>query len=405
MAVVAVIGIARSDWLREKFRQRIIAEAEQATGGRVEIGAFKLDWSTLTAEMDNLTIHGTEPAGQVPFLAVKRVVVGFRIISLMERNFDVARLEAENPQAHLIIQPDGSTNIPEPPPPHHDIPKSIMDLRIGRFEMANGVVVTERPGSKTLSPWNARGENLAARASYDRAGPRYDGDISIAPLNLDWDGLGRVTAEVTAKASMERNRVTVSNAAIKTGGSEIDLSDVLVESFTKPVTTAQYKATDFTGGSRQSLQAGRLPAHGKVNATGTIRFVSLKDYSVSGAVQGAGIGYGKVRDVRVAARISATPDKVLVNGLRIAALGGEMVANGEVRKLEDVHLAGQLQHFDADALASLADVTALPCDGDVSGPFDVAGKLKRIGLPPGGRERDADGFAGWSARRAICTAK
>src|SRR5580658_8444986 len=90
MAVVAVIGIGRSDWLREKFRQRIIAEAEQVTGGRIEIGRFNLDWSTLTAEVDNLVIHGKEAAGQVPFLTVKRLVVGFRIISLMEKNFDVA---------------------------------------------------------------------------------------------------------------------------------------------------------------------------------------------------------------------------------------------------------------------------------------------------------------------------
>src|SRR5580658_436650 len=117
IAVVTGIKVAQSDWLREKFRERIVAEAERATGGRVEIGAFKLDWRTLTAELDNLTIHGTEPAGDAPLLAVKRVVIGFRIISLMERNFDVARVAAEGPRAHLIIQQDGSTNIPQPKTP------------------------------------------------------------------------------------------------------------------------------------------------------------------------------------------------------------------------------------------------------------------------------------------------
>ena len=53
IAVIAGDRDRRSDWLREKFRERIVAEAEKATGGRVEIGAFKLDWSTLTAELDN----------------------------------------------------------------------------------------------------------------------------------------------------------------------------------------------------------------------------------------------------------------------------------------------------------------------------------------------------------------
>ncbi len=67
IAVVAVVWIGNSDWLREKFRQRIVAEAMAATGGRVEIGAFKLDWRTLTAELDNVVLHGKEPPGTASF--------------------------------------------------------------------------------------------------------------------------------------------------------------------------------------------------------------------------------------------------------------------------------------------------------------------------------------------------
>src|ERR1700685_3584303 len=143
IAAITAITIAQSDWLREKFRERIVAEAEGATGGRIEIGAFKLDWRTLTAELDNLTIHGTEPAGDAPLLAIKRVVIGFRIISLMERDFDVARVAAEGPRAHLIIQPDGSTNIPQPktPPTSKTGPETILDLKVGKFDLTDAVVV------------------------------------------------------------------------------------------------------------------------------------------------------------------------------------------------------------------------------------------------------------------------
>jgi translocation and assembly module TamB len=251
IAIVSVIVIGNSDWLREKFRQRIIAEAEDATGGRLEIGAFKLDWRTLTAEIDDAVLHGKEPPGTAPFLAIKRVVIGFRILSLMEKTFDVARLEAESPQLHLIIQADGSTNVPEPKTPPHEIPKLIMDLRIGRFNLANGLAVAERPGSRGVSKFNFRGENLAAKASYNRKGKRYDGDVSIAAVNLALQGLGEITAQVSARASMELNRVTVSSLALKSGASEIDLSDVAVDNFNAPVTTA-----NCTSGRRQNLQAG-----------------------------------------------------------------------------------------------------------------------------------------------------
>src|SRR6266516_1960264 len=94
-AGVTGLFVARSAWLREKVRQRIVLEASNATGGRVEIGAFRFDWRTLTAELDNLVVHGTEPSGEAPLLAIDRVLVGLRIVSLMERDFDVARVEVE----------------------------------------------------------------------------------------------------------------------------------------------------------------------------------------------------------------------------------------------------------------------------------------------------------------------
>ncbi len=166
----------------------------------MELGAFRLDWRTLTAELDNVVLHGKEPPGVVPFLTIKRLVIGFRILSLMEKTFDVARLEAENPQAHVIVQADGSTNVPEPPPPHHDIPKLIMDLRIGRFNLTDGVVVAEQVGSKSVAAFNARGENLASKASYNRPRKRYDGDVSIAALSLGLGGLGKITRRVDGQS-------------------------------------------------------------------------------------------------------------------------------------------------------------------------------------------------------------
>jgi translocation and assembly module TamB len=375
IAVVAVIAIGNSDWLREKFRQRIIAEATAATGGRMELGAFKLDWRTLTAELDNVVLHGKEPPGATPFLTIKRLVIGFRILSLAEKTFDVARLEAENPQAHLILQADGSTNLPEPPPPHHDIPKMILDLRIGKFNLTDGVVLTEQAGSKTVTAWNAQGEKLASQASYNRPNKRYDGEVSIAALNLAWDGFGKVTGQFTARASMEVNRVTVSSAALKTGDSELDVSDVVVSSFTAPVMTGQYKARISLRDADRIFKLVDFQHTGTVTATGAIRYVSPKDYSVSGAVRGVGIGYGKIPDIRVSGNITATPDKLLLSGLRLAALGGEIAASGTVRKFEDVHLTGEFQHFDAAALAGVAGMAPLPWDGVVSGPFDLAGKL------------------------------
>src|SRR5580692_6391189 len=111
IAVATGVVLVQSGWLLEKIRARVVAEAEKATGGKVEIGALRLDWKTLTAELDNLVIHGTEPANTAPLLAVKRVVIGFKVLSFVEREFNVARVEAQDPAAHVILEADGSTNL------------------------------------------------------------------------------------------------------------------------------------------------------------------------------------------------------------------------------------------------------------------------------------------------------
>src|SRR3954467_14327455 len=119
LCIVVVTGliVAQSDWLREKIRLAVVEQAEKATGGRVELRKFQLDWTGLTADVDGLVIHGTEPSGQAPFLAVDHATIGFRIISLLTRDVRLERINVTHPQAHIIIDANGGTNLPRPKVP------------------------------------------------------------------------------------------------------------------------------------------------------------------------------------------------------------------------------------------------------------------------------------------------
>ncbi len=382
IAVVAGVVMVRSGWLLEKIRERVVEEAAKATGGRVEIGALRLDWKTLTAEVDNLTIHGTEPADTPPLLYVKRVLIGFKVLSFIERQFNVARVEADGPVAHVIIEADGSTNLPHPKIPNDKTgPEVILALEIGKFDLGNGMVTVDRAGGKkTATPWNARGQNLTAQVTYNRRGPRYDGGISLAALDFVWNGGVHITAQVTAAASMEKNRLIVSSASVKSAQSEIDLSNVLVSGFTAPLTTGQYQARVSLAEADKIFKLVNFQHTGIMTAAGTFHVVSTTDYLVTGAVKGTGIGYGNVHDMQVSGNISATRDKVLLSGFRVSALGGEMRADGEVKKLADFDLAGQVENLDAQLLAGVGGIARLPWDGVVSGPFDATGKLQEFDL-------------------------
>jgi translocation and assembly module TamB len=390
-AVITGVVLVRNGWVEEKIREKIVDAAETATGGKIEIGALRVDWKTWTATVDRLVIHGTEPVGAEPLLAVRRVVVGLKIISFIDRNINVRSVVVDDPRASLIVLPDGTTNVPQPKTTRTGKPvvETILGLKIGKFDLLNGVVAVDRySGGKTVTPWNARGENLTAHVTYNggstQQAPRYDGAISIAPLDLVWKGTGKsqvhVSPRITLTASMEQNRVTVSTATVKLPQSEVELTNMVVDGFTKPVTTAHYSAHVALAEAEQAFHLVNFRHTGTINVTGDLRYVSATDYHATGEVKGSGIGYGKIPDMRVSAKVSADPDSLLIGALAIDAMGGQMRGGAEIRKLEDIHVAGRLDHFDARSLASLGGVAKLPYDGIVSGPFDLTGKLEDSNL-------------------------
>jgi hypothetical protein len=78
---LSFVMVVRSGWFQERVRERIIAEIENATGGRVEIGEFRFDWEHLTATVAPLVLHGAEGAGEPPLASIRSISVTLRIIS------------------------------------------------------------------------------------------------------------------------------------------------------------------------------------------------------------------------------------------------------------------------------------------------------------------------------------
>ena len=132
--LTALVGlyVAQSDWFREQVRKRIVSELESATGGRAEIGKFQLDWKTLVAEMDDVVLHGTEPATGPPLLRIKSLVIGLKIVSLDQAGFRYSfpsRGRAQDLSADLCrwfdqrAEPEGSAYIIRQKS-HRDDPRS-----------------------------------------------------------------------------------------------------------------------------------------------------------------------------------------------------------------------------------------------------------------------------------------
>ncbi|MGI8991189.1 MAG: translocation/assembly module TamB domain-containing protein [Bryobacteraceae bacterium] len=379
IAGIAGVAIARSDWLRRELRAKIVHQLETSTGGKVDIGAFRLDWTTLTAEIDDLAIHGLESAAEPPLARVAKVRVAVQIASFLNPigGFSIASLELDRPEAHLIVYQDGRTNMPEPKVAKKS---QVINLKIGRFHARNGTFEVKSPGNPPkITPWDARGENLQSLFTYQAAGHQYHGVVGIHPLQLRWGASGPLPLDVKAIVAIGKNRAQVTNATLATKQSQMTFSGT-VDNFSSP-----RAALDFTGkfsieelGRILALQSGQS---GTVDLTGAARYSGAMDYSVTGKLHAADVSYRDkdihLEHVRVDSSIDATPKKVALTNLKIGAPGGDITGKAEILGGKTFKAEGNLARFDVRRLGALASAQRLPYDGSVSGPFQVSGELAK----------------------------
>ena len=102
-AGVAGLFTLRSEWFRDKVRERIVAEAERASGGIVKLESFDFNWRALRVELRGFLLRGSEPASAQPLFRAGSIVVGLRIVSMLKRDVDLASLVIERPEVNILI--------------------------------------------------------------------------------------------------------------------------------------------------------------------------------------------------------------------------------------------------------------------------------------------------------------
>jgi translocation and assembly module TamB len=143
LTAVAAYFIASSAAFENLVRKRIIAQIENATGGRAEIGSFHWRLLHLEAEADGVVIHGTEDPGEVPYAEIDRLRVQVSIFGFLTPHAFLRDLEIVRPELHLIVYRDGSTNQPRPRRPEKPgkaAVDTLFDFRASQITVEHGTL-------------------------------------------------------------------------------------------------------------------------------------------------------------------------------------------------------------------------------------------------------------------------
>jgi translocation and assembly module TamB len=411
-AVLTTLYVVRSQWFFERVRQLIVSNVETATGGRVEVGFFRFNWTRLRAEIGKFTLHGLEPAEKPPLFHAAQIAVGVKVVSVLRGKVDIRYLEVQEPHLYLIVGRDGKTNVPEPKIKHPERPalETILDLAIGRFDLTKGLFEVESHGA---TPFEGHGRNLNAQFQYDASGPRYRGNVAMAPLEVKWANEPMLPFGVNVSADIERNRIGITRARITHGESRVDFSGA-VEDLASPHGRFPFNARlSVPDGARilhlAELKRGTVDVGGtvvwggssEVSVTGNVRAsnvdfqdstVTLRDCRLEGALKadarGADLTGARITGTYVTRRTRVPAEGRIVavslrgrdldlRGVTLTGVGGTFQGNAHLRNLKAYTVEGTIAGFEARRVLALYSTQSLPWDAQASGTIGLTGTLGR----------------------------
>jgi translocation and assembly module TamB len=140
-APIALYIWASSQTAQEWAHRRMIAALEQATGGRAEIATFHWNLLDLEADAGGVVIHGHEAPGEAPYVLADHVAARISVIGLFSPHIQLRDLEIAHPAFHIVVYPDGSSNVPQPRTPGAPASQQIQtlfNLQAGHVSVVQG---------------------------------------------------------------------------------------------------------------------------------------------------------------------------------------------------------------------------------------------------------------------------
>jgi translocation and assembly module TamB len=224
--VFAIVWYANTATFQNRVRSAVISELEKSTGGHVQLQAFRWRLLHLEFEADNLTIHGLEAKGEIPYAHIDRLFVRLKIIAFFRTQLGLNYLEADHPVFHLIVYPDGSTNQPRPKHPvssNKPVSDTVFDLAVNRTELHDGVAIL----NQQAIPFNVAANDLGATVTWSPQNDHYLGTIAAKDITAQHGRRPAVHSQLDLRLDAGRNAISLQSLRLQTGPSLLEASGSL----------------------------------------------------------------------------------------------------------------------------------------------------------------------------------
>jgi translocation and assembly module TamB len=329
IVTIGILIYLNSGSFRETVRQRVIAELRQMTGGKVEVESFSWNLSKLHFEARNVTIHGRETAGEVPYAHADSIGVDVKIVSFFTRKISLENVAIDRCVLHLMIYPDGTTNQPpaQPGPSNGEVTQNLFDLAVKQIAVRQGTLMLDQE----RIPFDLDGKDISAGMNYVPSQKAYDGHLDFTPLTIAYKSAPPMQAELHVGFLLHSGEAEIKSLRVLAGASKVEASGTL-RNYNNPELALQYQASlDLAqvGNTAKwkQLRAGRAELNGK----GTYQ---NNRYSSQGNLSVRGMEWRdattRISSLDATSPYSVTQDKIVLSRMIAHAFGGTVQGNVQI---------------------------------------------------------------------------
>ncbi len=398
--VSALLGLGwytTTDSFRDLVRGRLVAMLEQMTGGRVELGSLHTVPFHLQVEVRDLTIHGREQPGELPYVHVNSLMAQMKIWSILRTDVGLDYLILDHPVIHIIFYPDGSTNQPAPKVTRVSNPKPVEQLfalSVSRFEVRHGEVIW---GDRKI-PLEVAASSVSADMSYALFRRTYDGNILLGKADTALENYRPFAWTAEAHFTLSRNRIEVRSRQATSGRSRLQAKGELLD-FSQP----NFSRIRVEGDYDASLDLAEAAAivrrpevrRGQVRLTGHGSW-STQDFTTIGKILVSNVDWRDspvgIHNASLSAQYAVNPLRLLLTQVQGRVFGGSVTGDADVTQWlnpQSASTAAKAKESDRQAgliRLRLKDLSAAEIAAAISTPARPFHKVKLAGLASGNVE-------------------
>jgi len=278
----AVIGFFGSGAGNPLLRRVVIQRLQSVTGSRVEVRTISIRWLSLGLSLRGLVIHGSEPASTEPLFSAEEVRVGLRVDSFWGRRISLNDLVVKQPQVHLRVEKNGSSNVPvlnlAPGRQRASFGDTVFGMRVQHVRIDDGWILY----NDVKTPMDVEGGGLlfVIDLGGTAARPVYTGSLDWKSFQFTSNRFWPIPASIASSFTLSPDGFTIEQVSIEAKRTHFD-GHIEMTNFENPKWSFRYRGWVNLLDLREALRSPETPtglvdlrgqatyADGKFNGTGS----------------------------------------------------------------------------------------------------------------------------------------